>query len=197
MGTLRFISMIASATIVAAIVACSNPLDLSTPRDRTATNTHFGLPTNRRLSPLYTAISVRETDLTAPPGWVYVSPTLVKVTLDTTFDPPWVWIDGRLAYDSNATTSKTTFQEFVFAMDSIHARDSFVTQGTDLKVWARRKIGPGIRWDTLYTADFTARNWLKWDSTNHLLVDSLILGVADGVNGSATVSGQVLMKIPY
>lgn len=180
---------------VAMVVSCTSPVDLVTPRNRTAEAAHVPLPESLRVRPISTSISVEESDY---PNWIPVATNTVIVTIDTTFHPPLHWISGLLM--SNTTNPLPSITRMYFHCDTVPADTTrLVLKGDEFRILAAQKISGTIFFDTL-NSDTMIRSMLF---SGHVagtkaISDTFLFYFTNGVRGGdSTILGKVFMKITW
>lgn len=179
------------------MISCTSPLDVNTPRIRTVTPppVHTALPESLRVRPTGVQVEVTESDVSGK--WVSAADTLVKFSLDTTFTAPVHWIGGMLYANATAMSRAPTIKAIYFHCDSIVAGSSNVLTGNSLKVLANRRIGAATRLDTLSADSVSAVLFSKYDRPNREIVDSLQIGIRNGLYGDAVVAYTAVMRVRY
>ena len=182
---------------VCVLASCTSPLDVNTPRVRIVATpvVHAALPESLRVHPIGVQVTATESDVSGP--WVNVSDTLVTVSIDTSFLPPLHWLGGVLYAKVPAMNRAPTIRVVNLHCDSVAAGTSRILTGDDVRVLASRRVGTITTFDSLTADSLSAILFSKYDPGKREIIDSLLIGVRNGLYGDAAVSFTAVLRIKY
>lgn len=190
----RSMLVLVCAAMIAGFAACTSPVDLDTPRNRVAVGPpHVPLPEAARLRPRSVSVYVTESDDTA---WVVGENTLA-VTLDTTFNPPYHWITGKVSANLAKMSRAPVALSLFFACDTLVAGASGALTGNQFRIFAQRKIQNVMHYDTLSADSLGAHLAAAYSSTSFQIVDTFHFSIPSGRGVDPAITGEAVIRIAY